>query len=82
MRDKTKIIQLIISLFVIIVAIMLMKSKTPKVFGPLSMGCLMAVLTYRNQKLSGQKKLTARTLLFLAVTVFNFLVAIRMLLYK
>lgn len=80
MRDKTKVIQLTVSLIVIVIAIMMMRSKTPKVFGPLSMGCLMAILTYRNQKLSGQKKLTARTLLFLAVTIFNFLVAIRILL--
>lgn len=81
MRDKGKLIQLIISIAIILTAIMLMRSKTPKVFGPMSMGCLMAVLTYRNHKLSGQKKPTARTLLFFAVTVFNFLVGIRMLLY-
>lgn len=80
-RDKKKLIQLIISIGVIFVAIMIMRSKMPKMFAPLSMGCLMAVLTYQNHKQSGQKKPTARTLLFLAVTVFNFLVGIRMLLH-
>lgn len=81
MRDKGKLIQLIISIVVILFAITMMRSKTPKVFGSMSMGCLMAVLTYRNHKLSGQKKPTPRTLLFFAVTVFNFLVGIRMLLH-